>query len=92
MYIRCSPLIVHCLETLNLLSFCRRVELVLLHSPESEPKGTISWLKSRPHLARHHHARLSHPKVRPQFKSHSSFNLHTLQQDLTWLVGRCLAP
>ena len=47
------------------LTLCnyRRVELVLLHSPDSEPKGTIAWLKARPHLARHHHARLSHPKV-----------------------------
>ena len=42
----------------------RRVELVLLHPTESEPKGTIHWLKARPHLARHHHARISHPKVR----------------------------
>lgn len=41
----------------------RRVELVLLHSQESEPQGTIHWLKARPHLARHHHARISHPKV-----------------------------
>ena len=42
---------------------CRRVELVLLHGPESEPQGTAAWLEARPHLARHHHIRLTHPKV-----------------------------
>ena len=50
-----------------LLSSCklpsRRVELVLLHGPESEPEGTAAWLQARPHLARHHHIRLTHPKV-----------------------------
>jgi hypothetical protein len=41
----------------------RRVELLLLHQPGEEPSGTIAWLGSRPLLARHHHVRLSHPKV-----------------------------
>lgn len=42
---------------------CRRVELVLLHGPDAEPQGTAAWLEARPHLARHHHIRLTHPKV-----------------------------
>lgn len=57
----------------GLVPSCRRVELVLLHAPESEPKGTIHWLKARPHLARHHHARLSHAKV----------STHSLRVDTT---------
>ena len=43
--------------------FCRRVELVLLHEGGNDPIGTAAWLSARPHLARHHHIRLSHPKV-----------------------------
>ncbi|DBB17173.1 TPA: hypothetical protein ACH3X3_014241 [Trebouxia sp. C0006] len=43
-------------------SYLRRVELVLLHGPDSEPQGTAAWLEARPHLARHHHIRLTHPK------------------------------
>ena len=43
---------------------CRRVELVLLHEAGSEPRGTGPWLDSRPALARHHHVRLTHLKVR----------------------------
>lgn len=43
----------------------RRVELVLLHGPDAEPQGTAAWLDARPHLARHHHIRLTHPKVPP---------------------------
>ena len=44
---------------------CRRVELVLLHRPGMEPTGTAAWINPRPLLARHHHARLSNPKVPP---------------------------
>jgi predicted acylesterase/phospholipase RssA/CRP-like cAMP-binding protein len=40
----------------------RRVELVLLHAPNSLPHGTLQWLESRPHLTRHHHIRLSRPE------------------------------
>ena len=37
---------------------------MLLHASDADPTGTIQWLKARPHLARHHHVRLSHSKVR----------------------------
>ena len=37
---------------------------MLLHPSDADPTGTIQWLKARPHLARHHHVRLSHSKVR----------------------------
>ena len=37
---------------------------MLLHPSDADPAGTIQWLKARPHLARHHHVRLSHSKVR----------------------------
>ncbi|KAK9814559.1 hypothetical protein WJX72_007850 [[Myrmecia] bisecta] len=40
----------------------RRVELVMLHAADEEPTGTLEWLKLRPHLARHHHIRLSYSK------------------------------
>ncbi len=43
----------------------RRVELVLLHRPGMEPTGTAAWISPRPLLARHHHVRLSNPKVTP---------------------------
>ena len=43
---------------------CRRVELVLLHEEGAEPSKTAPWLEARPNLARHHHIRLTHPKVR----------------------------
>ena len=36
---------------------------MLLHEEGRDPRGTAAWLAGRPHLARHHHIRLSHPKV-----------------------------
>ena len=42
----------------------RRVELLLLHAGR-DPSGTGAWLQPRPLLARHHHVRLSNPKVPP---------------------------
>jgi hypothetical protein len=44
-------------------SFCRRVELVLLHDSDADPKGTLAWLQPRPQLQRHHHIRLANDKV-----------------------------
>lgn len=38
-------------------SFCRRVELVLLHELGQAPSGTAAWLAGRPRLVRHHHIR-----------------------------------
>ena len=55
--VRCPPPQVCC------VGVRRRVELVLLHSPGRDPSGTLAWLEPRPLLARHHHVRLSHPKV-----------------------------
>jgi hypothetical protein len=42
---------------------CRRVELVLLHDSDADPKGTLAWLQPRPQLQRHHHIRLANDKV-----------------------------
>ena len=50
-------------ELLLMYVVCRRVELVLVHEEGGGPSGTAAWLAARPHLARHHHIRLSHPKV-----------------------------
>jgi lysophospholipid hydrolase len=44
-------------------SCCRRVELVLLHDSDADPKGTLAWLQPRPQLQRHHHIRLANDKV-----------------------------
>ena len=41
----------------------RRVELVLLHDSDADPKGTLAWLQPRPQLQRHHHIRLANDKV-----------------------------
>ena len=43
---------------------CRRVELVMLHEEGAEPSNTAPWLEARPNLARHHHIRITHSKVR----------------------------
>ena len=52
----------------------RRVEVLLLHQAGSEPSGTLEWLKPRPLLARHHHVRLSHNKVRSMHFAHAPFS------------------
>ena len=36
---------------------------MLLHEEGAEPRNTGPWLEARPNLARHHHIRLTHPKV-----------------------------
>lgn len=36
---------------------------MLVHEEGCDPTGTGPWLAARPHLARHHHIRLSHTKV-----------------------------
>lgn len=41
----------------------RRVELVMLHDSDADPKGTMAWLEPRPQLQRHHHIRLANDKV-----------------------------
>lgn len=40
----------------------RRVELVLLHDSDADPKGTLAWLEPRPQLQRHHHIRIHNDK------------------------------
>ena len=48
--------------------------MLLLHQAGSEPSGTLDWLKPRPLLARHHHVRLSHNKVRSMHSVHAPYS------------------
>ena len=69
----------------------RRVEVLLLHQAGSEPSGTLDWLKPRPLLARHHHVRLSHNKVRSMQSSVSLQRCQTmLPQSLRIRPHRCI--
>ena len=72
----------------------RRVELVLLHEEGAEPSKTAPWLEARPNLARHHHIRLTHPKVSDRtcvvpHLDHAAA-LKSCRPDACWCVGLLL--